>query len=72
MRVLLGFSRSPISCSHSAATVLALHDDLAILVQDHKVIGIDHDFGCLKASAPTPWKLLAHDRFQTVQGNVGE
>ena len=54
-------------CSH----FLALHDDLAILVQDHKVIGIDHDFGCLKASAPAPWKLLAQDRLETVQGTVG-
>lgn len=49
-------------CSHC----LAVHDDLAILVQDHKVIGIDHDFRCLKASAPTPWKLLAQDRLETV------
>ena len=45
-------------CRH----VLTLHNDLAILVEDHKVIGIDHDFGCLKASASTPWKPLADDR----------
>lgn len=44
-------------CRH----VLTLHNDLALLVEDHKVIGIDHDFGCLKASAPTPWKPLADD-----------
>ena len=45
-------------CRH----VLTLHNDLAILVEDHQVIGIDHDFGRLKASAPTPWKPLADDR----------
>jgi len=45
-------------CHH----VLTLHNDLAILVEDHKVVGIDHDFGCLKASAPTPWKPFADDR----------
>jgi len=45
-------------CRH----VLTLHNDLAFLVEDHKGIGIDHDFGCLKASASTPWKPLADDR----------
>jgi hypothetical protein len=50
---------------------LTWHDDLAILVQNHPVIGRDHDFGCLKASAPTPRTLLAKNRFETVQGNVG-
>jgi hypothetical protein len=45
-------------CHH----VLTLHNDLAILVEDHKVISIDHACGCLKASAPTPWKPLADDR----------
>jgi hypothetical protein len=49
-------------CGH----FLALQANLAILVQNHKVISIDHDFGCLEASTPTPWKLLAHDRFETV------
>ena len=50
---------------------LTLQDDLAILVQNHQVIGLDHDFGGLKASAPTPRKLLANNRFETVQGTVG-
>src|SRR4029434_5635459 len=45
-------------CRH----VLTLPNDLAVLVEDHKVIGINHDFGCLKASASTPWKPLADDR----------
>lgn len=63
-------AKSPILsplCGH----VLALQDNLAILVQHHTVISIDHDFGCLEASTPTPWALLAHDRFETVQGHVG-
>jgi len=50
---------------------LTLHDDLAILVQNHHVIGIDHDLGCLKASAPTPRQLLAKNRCETGQGHVG-
>ena len=44
-------------CSH----FLTLYDDRVVLVQDHKVIGIDHDFGCLKTSTPTPWEPPAND-----------
>src|SRR5437870_1833154 len=57
----------PPLCRH----VLTWPNDLAILVEDHTVISIDHDFGCLQASTPTPWKPLAQDRLSTVQGTGG-
>jgi hypothetical protein len=59
---LAGFqSESPVLqplCRH----VLTLHNALAILVEEHKVIGIAHDFGRLQASAPPPGKPLADER----------
>jgi len=68
---LAGFQSESFVLQPLCRHFLTLHDDLAILVQNHQVIGLDHDFGCLKASAPTPRKLLANNRFETVQGTVG-
>src|SRR5712692_7655632 len=51
--------------------VLTLPHDLAVRVEEHKVLGLDHACGGLQASAPTPWTPLAHARRETVPGHVG-
>src|SRR5215468_10165223 len=47
-----------------------LLDHFPLFVQDHEIISVSHHFR--RTDIPPSWELLADDRFQPVQGNVGK
>ena len=66
IRVLLGFQFESHPLQPLRSHVLALLNDLAVLVEDHEIIGIADHVGRVKPSAAAARKRLDDDGFQAV------